>query len=104
MTLHPLMAAALRPFSPPLSALRQPRFPVTYCSQCGGEFGPGDSGYSHCRDHMEEVTCASCSGSGEGRWDGSTCHACKGSGSQMYPVDAAGPDEEDEEEFEGAPV
>lgn len=27
------------------------RFDNTYCSQCGGEFGPGDSGYSNCRDH-----------------------------------------------------
>jgi hypothetical protein len=27
------------------------RFPNTYCSQCGGEFGPGDHGYSHCQDH-----------------------------------------------------
>ena len=27
------------------------RFPQTYCSQCGGEFGPGDSGFSHCSDH-----------------------------------------------------
>lgn len=28
-----------------------PRFPKTFCSQCGGEFGPGDSGFSHCQDH-----------------------------------------------------
>lgn len=28
-----------------------PRFAKTFCSQCGGEFGPGDSGYSHCEDH-----------------------------------------------------
>lgn len=27
------------------------RFLKTYCSQCGGEFGPGDEGYSHCSDH-----------------------------------------------------
>jgi len=27
------------------------KFEKTYCSQCGGEFGPGDSGYSHCSDH-----------------------------------------------------
>lgn len=27
------------------------KFEKTYCSQCGGEFGPGDSGYSHCKDH-----------------------------------------------------
>lgn len=30
---------------------KPPRFPKTYCSQCGREFGPGDSGYSHCKDH-----------------------------------------------------
>ena len=28
-----------------------PRFPETSCSQCGGSFGPGDHGYSDCRDH-----------------------------------------------------
>ena len=28
-----------------------PRFARTYCSQCGGEFGPSDSGFSHCSDH-----------------------------------------------------
>jgi hypothetical protein len=28
-----------------------PRPPNTYCSSCGCEFGPGDSGYSHCSDH-----------------------------------------------------
>jgi hypothetical protein len=28
-----------------------PKFDKTFCSQCGGEFGPGDSGYSHCVDH-----------------------------------------------------
>jgi len=27
------------------------KFEKTYCSQCGGEFGPGDSGFSHCADH-----------------------------------------------------
>ena len=74
MTLHPLMAAALAPFAPPLSGLRRKPEPVEY----------------------EEGYCASCSGSGEGMWDGSTCHACKGTGSQMCPV--AGPDENDDEE------
>ena len=28
-----------------------PKFSCTFCSQCGEEFGPGDHGYSHCRDH-----------------------------------------------------
>ena len=27
------------------------KFQNTFCSQCGEEFGPGDSGYSHCQDH-----------------------------------------------------
>lgn len=27
------------------------KFAKTFCSQCGGEFGPGDSGYSHCDQH-----------------------------------------------------
>lgn len=27
------------------------RFPNTFCSQCGGEFGPGDHGFSHCENH-----------------------------------------------------
>lgn len=30
---------------------REPRFQKTYCSSCGGEFGPGDHGHSHCEDH-----------------------------------------------------
>lgn len=31
----------------------KPRFEQVFCSQCGGEFGPGDSGYSHCEDHRK---------------------------------------------------
>lgn len=27
------------------------RFPETFCSQCGGSFGPGPSGFSHCDQH-----------------------------------------------------
>jgi hypothetical protein len=27
------------------------KFQNTFCSQCGGEFGPGDHGYSHCKNH-----------------------------------------------------
>ena len=27
------------------------RFPVTYCSNCGKAFGPGDHGFSHCKNH-----------------------------------------------------
>lgn len=29
----------------------EPLFEKTYCSQCGGEFGQGYTGYSHCSDH-----------------------------------------------------
>ena len=32
-------------------AVDKPRFWQVHCSQCGGTFGPGDSGYSHCEDH-----------------------------------------------------
>ena len=27
------------------------KFSKTFCSQCGGEFGPRNSGFSHCADH-----------------------------------------------------
>jgi len=32
-------------------ASERPRFAEVSCSQCGGTFGPGDSGFSHCEDH-----------------------------------------------------
>lgn len=32
-----------------------PRFAQTYCSQCGGSFGPGNHGYSSCRSHRPDV-------------------------------------------------
>lgn len=28
------------------------RFPNVTCSQCGGEFGPGNHGFSHCENHQ----------------------------------------------------
>ena len=28
-----------------------PQFDNVSCSQCGRSFGPGDSGFSHCRNH-----------------------------------------------------
>lgn len=31
-----------------------PKFPETFCSQCGAEFGPGDHGYSHCENHRDK--------------------------------------------------
>ena len=32
----------------------KPKFEETFCSQCGESFGPGDSGYSHCKDHLSQ--------------------------------------------------
>lgn len=32
-----------------------PLFAETSCSQCGGRFGPGNSGFSHCRDHRDRA-------------------------------------------------
>lgn len=32
-----------------------PRFPMTYCSQCGKELGPGNAGVSNCYDHNPEL-------------------------------------------------
>ena len=37
-------------------AVPTPRFPETFCSQCGEGFGPGDSGYSHCHQHRGKRT------------------------------------------------
>lgn len=31
------------------------QFDNTSCSQCGNSFGPGDQGYSHCKDHQKET-------------------------------------------------
>ena len=36
-----------------LHALATPKFERTHCSQCGGEFGPGNAGFSHCADHAQ---------------------------------------------------
>lgn len=30
------------------------RFENVYCSQCGQEFGPGNEGYGHCKDHRKD--------------------------------------------------
>ena len=70
--LHPVFAAALAPFAPPMSILRRKPEPVEW----------------------EEGACSNCSGSGEGLWDGGTCTVCKGSGSQMYPVEVETNEEE----------
>lgn len=52
-----LRQAINSPFPPKmLAALQQShRFPMTYCSQCGKELGPGDSGVSNCYAHNPEL-------------------------------------------------
>lgn len=70
-----------------------PRFDKTSCSQCGGEFGPGDQGYSHCSDHAtawhdsetapeDEATCPQCEGDGGDKWNDYClpCPLCGGDG------------------------
>jgi hypothetical protein len=42
------------PGCPAGSAAVAPKFDKVWCSQCGCEFGPRDSGYSHCEDHRRE--------------------------------------------------
>lgn len=50
-----LCEVLLERFGEPIDAnskkKKQPKFKQTYCSQCGEAFGPGDHGYSHCKDH-----------------------------------------------------
>jgi hypothetical protein len=33
------------------TAALSPKYSNVYCSQCGGDFGPGDHGFSHCDSH-----------------------------------------------------
>ena len=40
------------------------KFANTYCSQCGAEFGPGDHGFSSCKEHRVKRGGA---GRGQGR-------------------------------------
>ena len=42
------MAAA---FAAEFERKKQYKFGNVTCSQCGGEFGPGDTGFSHCENH-----------------------------------------------------
>lgn len=82
--LHPAMQAALAPFMPALwtaalpDALRpvfqpvaaDPRDDLLLVEDDADDADEGD----------EDLICISCSGSGEGMYDGTRCHACKGSG------------------------
>lgn len=52
-------------------------------------------------NETEYLTCPTCNGSGEGMYDGTRCHACKGSGTERVESD---PDDQDEDDFQGAPV
>lgn len=38
-----------------LSPAAAPRYAKVLCSQCGGEFGPGDHGFSHCESHVGKL-------------------------------------------------
>ena len=44
-----LAALAINPNYPDA---KPPKYDKVYCSQCGDEFGPRDSGYSRCSDHQ----------------------------------------------------
>jgi hypothetical protein len=45
--------SATSPYGPRMESA-SPRFPNVSCSQCGKDFGPGDHGYSHCKDHKNK--------------------------------------------------
>jgi hypothetical protein len=45
-----VVSLAGKEIKPPENAA--PKFETTSCSQCGGEFGPGDHGFSHCENHQ----------------------------------------------------
>ena len=34
-----------------LAQMMRPRFPNVFCTECGQDFGPGEHGFSHCRNH-----------------------------------------------------
>lgn len=53
-TCSQLVEPELEPTTKPRDGL--PRFAQTYCSQCGGEFGPGNSGFSDCSEHQHLST------------------------------------------------
>lgn len=42
-------------FAAAVCGMPQPRFAMTYCSQCGRETGPGDAGHSSCATHRPKV-------------------------------------------------
>ena len=43
-------------------------------------------------DEPEELICNGCSGSGEGRYEGTNCRSCGGSGVERVMSDDSGPD------------
>lgn len=54
--LHNAPALPVGPCDCSVSGKPAPKFKETFCSQCGGAFGPGDSGFSHCDQHAPTVT------------------------------------------------
>lgn len=48
------------------------KFRETYCSQCGEEFGPGDSGFSHCDQHLRQSE-DEMNKTGRGKWTQPFC-------------------------------
>ncbi len=49
------LAAALAAPSTPAAEV-EPTFVNVYCSQCGRDFGPGEHGFSHCRNHAGKAS------------------------------------------------
>lgn len=50
-TLHAEIARRIAEADRAEAAPAAPRYPMTYCSQCGAELGQGNCGVSHCSDH-----------------------------------------------------
>lgn len=61
------------------------KFAETFCSQCGGSFGPGDSGFSHCVDHPPYVSAYNQDLYASADNDEVECPACRGQGAVTGP-------------------
>lgn len=74
-----------------INALRFPN-PDTHCPHCARELDEdqleaGVCGSDDCPRYDEDSICPTCSGSGEGMYDGTTCRSCKGKGVYGYRED-----------------
>ena len=76
--LHPIFAQALAPFMPSfMSSLRQaPKIKATDDDEPPEQEDEAEES----NEEEGEGYCPNCSGSGEGRYDGTDCYACGGSG------------------------